>query len=884
MKFTNEIIFSLIQCEYKGFLKYSHREGINHDFEKHLNQLKKDYSAKFEIQNKRILEAPKKFNINNYSEGDIIKDLRINTGNFSLTIEYLKIIQDKKSGLIKATPIFIFPRYKVQLNFKLFVSFIITILNNSYDYFSKNSIILFGSNLQQTKVLIKPHNPEINRLLGKIENIENAHIFITKKCDSCEYFKDCSKQAKEQDMLCQISGITKTDIKKKNNKGIFTLTQLSYTFRPRRNKFKRKATNKKRKIELQALAIRENKVYIYEFPDIEKKETEVFVDIEGLPDEDYYYLIGVCVSKNDKYIIKSFWADNRAEEASMFTDFLDYFNTLGSCSIYHYGSYEIRAFKKIRQLIHNDKIGIVDQLLNSSIDILSTISSSIYFPVYKYGLKDIAQFIGYNWSTESASGLLSIVWRKQWENSKNDNQKQKIITYNLDDCKALLNLKDYLYDLIKSKDNNSVIVDDLAKKQYSLNFLTGDYSLPEIKDIHKHSSFDYQREHVFVKTKNTSKSRPKKGGRKRRRKYPHNSIVYKNSIKCPVCKTKSKSLNSVIRKKTIDLQIKKTGIKRWVTQYRSHHHYCANCKKTYIPPSYLKIKYKYEHSLVAYTIFQNIENKYSFQQISKNFQELFDLNIGTTTLNDFKIRFANFYRHTFDILQRRVLNSPIIYVDETPINMRFEKGYIWVLSNNRDVICFYQETREADFIRSFLKDFKGVVVSDFYTAYDSIECEHQKCLLHLIRDLNDDLISSPFNVELKKITQSFSSLMKDIILTIDKKGLKKYYLKKHINPSTSFIENIQLTDFKSDIAIKYQNRIRKYKDRLFTFLRHDDLSWNNNVAEFAIKQLALHRNANQQYFHKSRIDDYLLAMSLFITCKYHKKSFLRFLISQKKTI
>lgn len=216
--------------------------------------------------------------------------------------------------------------------------------------------------------------------------------------------------------------------------------------------------------------------------------------------------------------------------------------------------------------------------------------------------------------------------------------------------------------------------------------------------------------------------------------------------------------------------------------------------------------------------------------------------------------------------------------------MRFEKGYIWVLSNSRDVICFYQETREADFIRTFLKDFKGILVSDFYTAYDSIECKHQKCLLHLIRDLNDDLIQSPFNIELKRITQSFSSLMKNIIQIIDKKGLKKRHLQKYMNPASSFIENLRLADFKSEIAIKYQKRIHKYRDRLFTFLENDDLSWNNNIAEFAIKQLALHQNTNQKYFHKSRIDDYLLAMSLYITCKYHNKSFLKFLISQKKTI
>jgi hypothetical protein len=42
-----------------------------------------------------------------------------------------------------------------------------------------------------------------------------------------------------------------------------------------------------------------------------------------------------------------------------------------------------------------------------------------------------------------------------------------------------------------------------------------------------------------------------------------------------------------------------------------------------------------------------------------------------------------------------------------------------------------------------LKDFKGVLVSDFYSAYDAIPCPQQKCLIHLIRDLNDDVLKHP---------------------------------------------------------------------------------------------------------------------------------------------
>ena len=58
-------------------------------------------------------------------------------------------------------------------------------------------------------------------------------------------------------------------------------------------------------------------------------------------------------------------------------------------------------------------------------------------------------------------------------------------------------------------------------------------------------------------------------------------------------------------------------------------------------------------------------------------------------------------------------------------------------------------------IQSMLGEFRGVLVSDFYAVYDSIKCVQQKCLIHLMRDINDDLLKHPFDLELKNIAQDF---------------------------------------------------------------------------------------------------------------------------------
>jgi hypothetical protein len=41
-----------------------------------------------------------------------------------------------------------------------------------------------------------------------------------------------------------------------------------------------------------------------------------------------------------------------------------------------------------------------------------------------------------------------------------------------------------------------------------------------------------------------------------------------------------------------------------------------------------------------------------------------------------------------------------------------------------------------------LSGFRGVLVSDFYAGYDSLPCKQQRCLIHLIRDLNGDFLKN----------------------------------------------------------------------------------------------------------------------------------------------
>src|SRR5262249_40417862 len=68
-----------------------------------------------------------------------------------------------------------------------------------------------------------------------------------------------------------------------------------------------------------------------------------------------------------------------------------------------------------------------------------------------------------------------------------------------------------------------------------------------------------------------------------------------------------------------------------------------------------------------------------------------------------------------------------------------------------------EHIRKGEMVRDLLQDFRGVLVSDFYAAYDRIECQQQRCLIHLMRDLNDEVLNNPFDEQMKSIVSKFWS-------------------------------------------------------------------------------------------------------------------------------
>jgi predicted RecB family nuclease len=170
-------------------------------------------------------------------------------------------------------------------------------------------------------------------------------LVLNRHCGQCEFQTRCRILAREKDELSLLIGISEKDRKRLHGKGIFTVTQLSYTFRPRRRHRESRGKQEKHHHSLRALAIRENKIHVVGIPNPKLEGTPVFLDVEGLPDRDFYYLIGVRVQDAAGSVQRSFWADDAKGEKLIWNDFLGALSEITNPQLIHYGSYEQQPSK-----------------------------------------------------------------------------------------------------------------------------------------------------------------------------------------------------------------------------------------------------------------------------------------------------------------------------------------------------------------------------------------------------------------------------------------------------------------------------------------------------------------------------------------------------------
>jgi predicted RecB family nuclease len=120
-------------------------------------------------------------------------------------------------------------------------------------------------NTQALAVEVQKH---IETITGLLSNPSPPDLVLIPHCAECEFQTRCRQKATENDDLSLLSGMTEKERRNLHNKGLFTVTQLSYTFRPRRRPKRLRSKPEQYRHSLRALAVRQKKVHLIGNPEI----------------------------------------------------------------------------------------------------------------------------------------------------------------------------------------------------------------------------------------------------------------------------------------------------------------------------------------------------------------------------------------------------------------------------------------------------------------------------------------------------------------------------------------------------------------------------------------------------------------------------------------
>jgi predicted RecB family nuclease len=456
-KITRKIIESHLKCQTKAHLKLAGQQGGQADYEalltsnrqsvrqtaigKILARHPNDEVARNISLTTASLEAGPSFVLDTTLENDLL----------SLNFDgIMRVDGASKLGSFHYVPVLYDEKEKLHQEQRLLLAVLGSVLGDVQGRQPKLGIVYLGDRCRGTKVRLTGQLQDRARtILREITALgrdgKAPKLMLNSHCQACEFRDLCRRQAEQEDDLSLLSGMGQKELRKHNRKGIFTIAQLSCTFRLRKRGKRVKRMNQPHYFALQAAAIRDRKTYVLKPPSLAISPVRIYFDIEGNTEKSFVYLLGMLIDERGVETRHSLWADTRDDEQAIFGRMLEIISQYDDFTLIHYGSYESYFLRRMRKAFDGNPI--LEKVIGRAVNLLPIISSHIYFPVYSNGLKSIGRHLGCEWTAPDASGLKSIVTRNRWQNSHDERFKQELECYNLEDCMALKRVAETVFTI-----------------------------------------------------------------------------------------------------------------------------------------------------------------------------------------------------------------------------------------------------------------------------------------------------------------------------------------------------------------------------------------------------------------------------------------------------
>ena len=263
----------------------------------------------------------------------------------------------------------------------------------------------------------------------------------------------------------------------------------------------------------------------------------------------------------------------------------------------------------------------------------------------------------------------------------------------------------------------------------------------------------------------------------------------------------------------------------------------------------------------------------SYEKIASLLKLLFDLDLTEGAMLHCVTSVAEAFGPRYEELRQELLKEKSLHGDETSWRIKGKNHWLWAFLGRWSVIYEVDRSRGKDVPRRVLGDYGGTIISDSWPAWNHTGARWQRCLVHYLRELEDTVRYKSPGPEFFRFRKKLRRILRDAIRMADEEDHgERLRAKARLEARVDAL-------IASDSASKKRNcvrllkRLRREKGMLFTFLEEDEVDWNNNAAERALRSSVVIRKITYGNQSDEGAQAHAVLMSIRETCGLRKENF-----------
>ena len=370
-------------------------------------------------------------------------------------------------------------------------------------------------------------------------------------------------------------------------------------------------------------------------------------------------------------------------------------------------------------------------------------------------------------------------------------------------------------------------------------------------------------------TRKRGKKPGAKPGHKGHRRAPPERIDERRDHRLPCCPDCQGRLKRCKATRTRYIEDIPEGITPIVTEHTIHRDWCPHCKKLVepkVPDALPQATLGNRTAVMTAWMHYGLGNTIS--QIVDVFNYHLQMKLTRGGLVNTWQRLQGALFPWYEQIQAEALQSAVLHADETSWRVMGKTHWLWAFAN--DDLTYYMIDRsrgEPALLRFFIEEFQGTLVTDFWGAYNAVVCAaRQGCLVHLLRDMHTVEHYKRAGKDWPEFAKKLRRLLGDAIrLGRQKPDLPEENFQSRRQRLTERLEELITAKWPDAQANRLCKRLRRHRDHLFTFLDKPGVSFDNNLAERAVKPAVLMRKTSFANHSQRGADVQAVLMTIYRT-------------------